>query len=76
MTLSDDTTLGQSGTGSDGYKESLCIPHSFSISIRLFVVMFRILIREDVLLCSGAVGVFYSPSRLSYPFNDLDDLVS
>ena len=31
-TLSDATTLGQSGPGSDGNEEVLCIPQSFSIT--------------------------------------------
>ena len=61
-TLSGATTPGQNGPWSDGNEGVLCIPQSSSITIKLFSIISRTLIREALLLCSEAVGVFYSPS--------------
>ena len=56
-TLSVATTMSQSGPGNDGNEGVLHIPQSSSITIRLFSVI-------SLPLCRGAVGVFYTPSRL------------
>ena len=67
MTLSGATTLGQSGPGSDSNEELLRIPKRSSsywnLTINLFCVLIRILVRRVLLLCIDAVGVFYNPSR-------------
>ena len=66
-TLSGATTPGQSGHGSNGYKgvlrHSPKLQYYWSLTIRLFCVISRILVGEGVLpLCREAVRVFYSPS--------------
>ena len=58
-TLSGATTPGQSRPGSDGNEGVLWIPQSSSIN-----VISRMLVGGVLHLCRGAVGVFYSPSRL------------
>ena len=68
--LSGATIPGQSGPGSNGNEGVLHIPQSSSITwnltIRLFSVIPRTLVGEGgfLPLCRGAIGVFYSPSRL------------
>ena len=70
-TLSGATTPGQSGHGSEGHKWILRIPqsltlHYWSLTVRLFSVISRTLFGGVLLLCSEAVGVFFSPSRPSH----------
>ena len=43
---------------------SLKLQHCWSLTIRLFCVIYRTLIGEVLPLCRNAVGVFYSLSRL------------
>ena len=66
--LSCATTPGQSGPGSDGNKEVLRIPQSFSITGTLpsdcLVPYLGHSLRGFLLLCRFAVSVFNSPSRL------------
>ena len=68
MTLSGATTPGQSGPDCDGYEGVFCISQSSSMTTTspsdcLESYPWNPL--DWVLLpCSGAVGVFYSPSRL------------
>ena len=72
-TLSGATTLGQSGPGSDGNEGVLCIPQSSSITgtspSDCLVSYPGHLLWGVLLICRGAVGVFYSPSQLGnwYP---------
>ena len=68
-TLSDSTTLGQRGPGSDGNKEILHIPQSsrtkVSPSDGLMSYPWHLLVLGGVLpLSRDAVGVFYSSSWL------------
>ena len=67
-TLSDVTTQGQSGCGSDGNEGVPRIPQSSSItgtSPSDFLVSYLGHSLRGVLsLCKQAVGVFYSPSQL------------
>ena len=61
------TTAGQSGSGSDGNEEGLHSPtlqHYWSLTIRLFSIISRTLVKGDLPLCRDAVGVFYSSNRL------------
>ena len=58
--LSDDTTLDQSGPGSDGDKGVLRFP------IWLFSVISRTLVREVLPLYRDNVGVFYSLSQVGH----------
>ena len=68
-TLSGTTTLGQSGPGSNGNEEVLCIPQISSITVAspsgCFLSYPRYSLRGVLYLCQDAVGVFYSPSRLA-----------
>ena len=68
-TLSDATTPGQSGPGSDGKKKvtlhSPKLQHYWSLTIRLLCVTSRILVARVLLLCRDAVGVFCNASWLS-----------
>ena len=68
--LSGATTPSQSGLGSDGNEGVLHIPQSFSItgtSPSDCLVSYPGHSLVGVLtLCRGAVGVFYSPSRLGF----------
>ena len=69
MTLSGAITLGQSGPGSNGDEGVLHIPKKFSItetspSDSLVSYAGHLLVGVVLPLCSEAVGVFYSPSRL------------
>ena len=48
-----------------GAPHSPKLQHHWNLTIRLFSVISRTLISELLPLSSGAVGVFYSPSRLS-----------
>ena len=42
------------------------LQYYWDLTVRLFSVIYRTLFRAGVLpLCRGAVGVFYSPSRLN-----------
>ena len=66
-TLSDATSLGQSGLRSDGNNGVSRIPwnskHYWSLTIRLLSVISKTLVGVGVLLlCWDAVGVFYSSS--------------
>ena len=70
--LSDATTTGQSGPGSDGSEGVLRIPQSIRItrtSLSDCLVSYNRTLGEVgwgfLPLCRGAVGVFYSPSQLS-----------
>ena len=65
--LSSATTLGQSDPGSYGNEGVLRIPQNFSITPALdCLVSYPDTRWGGVLsLCIDAVGVFYSPSRLS-----------
>ena len=51
-------------------KGVLCIPpklqHYLNLTIRLFNVISRTLIRGVLHLCRNSVGVFYSPSQLGW----------
>ena len=67
MTLSDGTTLGQSGLGSDGNKRVLCIYQSSSITRVSPPDCLMSYLTNDahwgggfLPLCRDAVGVFYS----------------
>ena len=70
-TLSDATTLGQSGPGNNGNEGVLCIPQSSSITI---VSPLDCLVPNPGHLLEGwvlplsrdAIDVFYSPSLLGY----------
>ena len=69
-TLSDVTTLDQSGPGSDGYEGVLCIPQSSGVtgappSDCLVYIKDTRWGGGIFLLCRGADGVFYRPSLLS-----------
>ena len=59
------TTPGQSEPGSNGNEGVLHIPpklqHYWSLTIRLFSIIFRTLIGGVLLLSRDAVSVFYSP---------------
>ena len=71
-TISDASTLGQSGPGSNDNKEVLHFPQSssdWSLTIRLFNVMFRTLITGVLALSRDVVGVFYNPSQLDCKAN-------
>ena len=74
-TLSSATTLSPSGPGSNGNEGVLHIPpklqHYWSLTIRLFSVIYRTLIGGGVLpLCREAVSIFYSLSHLSKHHRD------
>ena len=66
--LSGATTLGQSGSGSNGNEGVLYIPQSSSITgtspLDFFSVIFWTLVVGVLPLCRGEVYVFYSPSQL------------
>ena len=69
MALSVATIPGQNGPGSNGNEEVLHIPQSSSItgtspSDCLVSYPGHSLWGRSYSLCSGVVGVFYSPSRL------------
>ena len=49
---------------------SLNLQHYWNLTIRLFSVIARTLIGGVLPLCREAVGVFYSPSRLGYIYNE------
>ena len=71
--LSSATTLGQSGPGSDGNEGVLHIPQSSSItgtspSDCLALYQGHSLLEEVSPFRRGAVGVFYSSSRLGKDF--------
>ena len=66
-TLSSATTPGQSGPGSDSkeWVHSPKLHYDWNLTIRLFSVISRTIVEEGFLLfCRGAVGVFFSSSRL------------
>ena len=69
-TRSGATTPNQSGPGSDGNEGELCIPQSSGItgtSTSDCLVSYQDIRWGWILpLCRGAVGVFYSPSRLGW----------
>ena len=69
-TLSVATTIGQSGSGSNGNEEVLHIPQSSrtgaSLSDCLVSYPGHLLAGGILPFCRDAVGVFYSPSRLGY----------
>ena len=66
MTLSDSTTLVQSGPGSDCNKEVLCILQSFSIdgaSQSDYLISYPgYSLAPVLLLCRDAVGILFCPS--------------
>ena len=67
-----DRTLGQSGYGSNGkWKGTLHSPklqYYWNLTIRLFSVISRTLVRGVLPLCREAVGVLYSPSQMGKLF--------
>ena len=66
-TLSSASIPRQSGPGSNGNEEILRIPQGYtdwSLAIRLFNVISKILVWAVLPLCRDAVGVFYSISQL------------
>ena len=67
-TLTGATTPGQSGLGSDGNEEVLCIPQSSSITgaspSDCLVSYLGHSLREVLPLCRDTVSVFCSPSQL------------
>ena len=68
-TLPDATTLDQSGPGSDGNKEVLCIPQSSSLSGASpsdCLVLYPGHSCFFLSLCRETIGIFYSPSRLGH----------
>ena len=76
--VSGSTTPGQCGPGSDGNEGVLCIPQSPSITgtspSDCLVSYPGHLLEVGVLLLSrGAVGVFYSPSRLDNQARSVTD---
>ena len=70
-TLSDATTMGQSGPESDSNKGVLCISQSSSIigtsPLDYLVSYLGYLLGEAYSFCQDAVGVFYNPNQLSHP---------
>ena len=76
-TLSDPTTSGQIGLGSNGNEGVLCIPQSSSIpgiwpSDRL--VSYPWVSLWVLALCTDAVGVFYSPSGMDKQLLDKNSI--
>ena len=68
-TLPGATNLGQSGPGSHGNEGVLCIPpkllYYWTSPSNCFTSYTGHSLEGVLPLCKGAVGVFYSPSRLS-----------
>ena len=71
MTHRLDPIPGQSGPGSDGNEGVLRIPqssqHYWSITIRLFNIIFMTLIKEVLPLCRDVVGVFCCRPQPTWP---------
>ena len=61
-TLTGATTLGQSGPGSDGNEEVLCIPQSSLSDCLISYAGHSLWGGGSYLLCLDAVGVFYCTS--------------
>ena len=68
-TLSSATTPGQSGPGSDGNEGILHIQLDWNFTIRLFSVIFRIIVGGVLPFCRDAVGVFYCSSYIERVLN-------
>ena len=68
--ISGATTPGQSGPGSDGNETVLRIPNMSSITVTspsdCLVSYSGHSLARVLPLCRGAIGVFYSPSRLGW----------
>ena len=67
--LTEATTPGQSGAGSDGNEGTPYYPkirHYWSFTLRLYSVIYRTLVGRILPLCRDTVRVFYCPSRLCH----------